>query len=79
MWDVNFAAATQVSVDRSLSFGNTIDNSRQVYPRARIVEYYLPGSHPETGSMDWRSLRLVFERQDDRWRLVGVIHGEWTI
>jgi len=79
VWDANFARAKQVSIDKPISYGNTLDNSRAAYPRARIVEYYLPGSDPPSGGMDWRSLRLVFERENDRWWLVGVIHGEWTI
>jgi UDP-N-acetyl-2-amino-2-deoxyglucuronate dehydrogenase len=29
--------------------------------------------------MDWRSLRLVFEKKNDIWYLVGIIHDQWTI
>jgi (p)ppGpp synthase/HD superfamily hydrolase len=29
--------------------------------------------------MDWRSLRLVFEKKDDIWYIVGIIHDQWTI
>jgi len=29
--------------------------------------------------MDWRSLKLVFKKYEDRFYLVGIIHSEWTI
>lgn len=39
-----------------------------------VVEYYLPGS----GSK-WNSLRLIFEKVDEQYYLVGVLHDGWTI
>jgi hypothetical protein len=37
------------------------------------------GFDPEYEGMDWRSLRLVFEKKNDIWYLVGIIHDQWTI
>ena len=64
VYSKDFAGAEQVSLDRRLGAGNTIDNSREFYPQAIIVEYYLPGENPEYGGLDWQSLRLVFVQQD---------------
>jgi hypothetical protein len=61
-----------------LGGGNSIDNSSEFYPEAKIVEYYFSGFDPQYGGMDWRSLRLVFSELNDTWYLVGVIHDEWT-
>lgn len=79
VYSKDFAAAKAVSFDQRLSSGNTIDNSREFYPDAVVVEYYLPGTDPQYGGMDWQSLRLVFQPVADQWRLVGIIHDEWTI
>ena len=44
------------------------------------MEYHVPGTNPDYGGMDWRSLRLVMEEGDDgKWDLRAVIHDEWTI
>lgn len=79
VYSKDFAAAEAVSFDQRLSVGNTIDNSREFYPDAIVVEYYLPGTDPQYGGMDWQSLRLVFQPVNDQWRLVAIIHDEWTI
>ena len=55
-----------------------MDNSSEIYPGASQVEYYFAGSE-EYGGMDWSSLRLVLEKQDEEWYLVGIIHDQWTI
>ncbi|MDD5470267.1 MAG: hypothetical protein PHO92_05750, partial [Candidatus Peribacteraceae bacterium] len=58
--------------------GNVLDNARDVYPGAQIVEYHFPGFDPQYEGMDWSSLRLVLEKFNSEWRLVGLIHDEWT-
>ena len=37
-----------------------------------------PGFDPQYEGMDWSSLRLVIEKYNSEWRLVDLIHGEWT-
>ena len=59
--------------------GNSIYNLRELYPKATIVEFNTPGTDPRYGGMDWRSLWIVMERVDDRWVVVGIVHGSWTI
>lgn len=80
VWDAPYLEEGSVAVDERQGHGNSLDNAAEVYPGARIVEYHIPGRNPDYGGMDWRSLRLVFERdQGDGWQLVGIIHDEWTI
>jgi hypothetical protein len=79
VYSKDFASAPQVSLDQRLGMGNTIDNSRDFYPEAVVVEYHIPGENPDYGGMDWQSLRLVFQQQDGAWYLAGIIHDEWTI
>ncbi|HHX02370.1 MAG TPA: hypothetical protein GX739_06850 [Firmicutes bacterium] len=75
----DFANAEQVGYNEVLSFGNMLENQFDVYPDAIIVEYYFPGFEPQYAGMDWKSLRLVFEQYNGSWKLVGIIHNEWTI
>ena len=86
VYSQDFAAATQIGYNHALSSGNTIDNSHDFYPDSIIVEYYLPGTNPDYGGMDWQSLKLVFQQippagneTGGQWFLVGIIHSQWTI
>lgn len=79
VFDTDYTSTTEVAHDRRQGRGNSLDNSREVYPDARIVEYHVPGHLPALEGLDWRSLRLVIGRHDGEWYLVGVIHDEWTI
>ena len=79
VYDADFMNAGQVSLDRTIGRGNTVNNANQFYPDASIVEYHFPGFEPVYDGMDWRSLRLVFEEVDGTWYLVGIIHDQWTV
>lgn len=78
IYDKDYANATQVIENRTDSRGNTINNLKEVYPNAQWVEYYLQGSEQYNG-MDWGSLILVFDQQNGQWKLVGIVHDQWTI
>ena len=78
VYDKDFARAPEVSYNTITNRGTLINNLLEVYPQAILVEYYVPGTDPRFGGMDWRSLWLVYERQGDDWYLVGIAHGEWT-
>lgn len=79
IYDRDFRSAPEVAVDRRLGSGNTPDNIDAVFPEATTVEYHVPGSDPGGGGLDWASLRLVLIRDEGEWRLLGVVHDEWTI
>lgn len=78
IYDVDFANMKRVSYNESLSTNPNYDNAFESYADAIIVEYHFLGSQRYDG-MDWRSLRLVFQRKGKTWYLVGVMHNEWTI
>ena len=80
LYDHDYLQARHVTYNSaSLSSGNLINNIRESYPAAIIVEYHFPGFEAKYGGMDWTSLWLVFEKQGSEWYLVGLVHGEWTI
>lgn len=79
IYDVDFVNAEETGYNKALGQGNSLNNSAEVYKTAIIVEYYFSGFDPQYEGMDWKSLRLVFEKVNDTWYLVGIIHDQWTI
>lgn len=75
VYDRDFAAAPEISYNRAIGSGNTIENTADMYPDAIMVEHHFPSS-PNT--LDWKSLRLLFEELDGAWYLVAIVHAEWT-
>ena len=79
IYSEDFKNAPEVGYNKVLSIGNALENQFEVYEAPIVVEYYYPGFNEEYEGMDWRSLRLVFEQYEDGWKLVGIIHNQWTI
>lgn len=79
IYSADFLNAEKIGYNEVLSFGNMLENQFEVYPGAIIVEYYFSGFNPEYDGMDWQSLRLVFQQDEEVWYLVGIIHNQWTI
>lgn len=79
IYTADFVNAEKVGYNEVLSSGNAIENQFEVYDNAIVVEYYFSGFKPEYEGMDWQSLRLVFQEHEGSWKLVGIIHNQWTI
>jgi len=75
----DFASSSQTAFNKTIGAGNTIDNTADAYPNAILFEAYDPGPDPQMKDFEWQCVRLLFERSSDRWFLVSVVHGEWTI
>lgn len=79
IYSADFLNPEQISYNRIIGKGNTINNTFEIYPNSIIVEYYFSGFDLNPEGFDWRSLKLVFEEKDDIWYLIGVINDHWTI
>lgn len=79
IYDMDFANAKDIGYNKFIGNGNSLNNCLEAYPGASTVEYHFPGQDPKYEGMDWRSLRLVFEKSANQWYLVGIIHDQWTI
>ncbi|MCZ0755632.1 hypothetical protein [Anoxybacillus sp. J5B_2022] len=79
VYDVDFASPHMIGNNVVIGKGNTLENIHDVYPNAVFVEFHFTGFDKQANGMDWRSLRLVFEKQGDTWYLVGIVHDQWTI
>lgn len=79
VFNVDYTQAPVIGIDTVMESGNALENVADSYPGCRFVEYHFPGIDPKNEGFDWCSLKLVFSPCQDSWRLVGVIHSEWTI
>lgn len=79
VYDQDYAHAEEQSLNKRIGEGNSLDNSREYYSDGMVVEYHFSGFDPQYAGMDWKSLRLVFQKENTQWYLVGIIHDEWTI
>jgi predicted small lipoprotein YifL len=80
VYDANFLEDAETGLNESLGEGTTINNLNEVYPQEThdFVEFHIAGIDPTYEGMDWRSLRLVFEKNGMDRSLVGIIHDQWT-
>ena len=79
VYDRDYVDARRGEPDERLGQGNTLSNLPDAFgAEATFVEYHVPGTE-QYGGMDWGSLRLVFVPTADGWRLVGIVHDQWTI
>jgi copper amine oxidase-like protein len=79
IYTADFINAEVIGYNEVLSRGNMTENQFEVYKNAIVVEYYFSGFNPDFAGIDWQSLRLVFEQYEGDWKLVGIIHNQWTI
>jgi hypothetical protein len=79
IYDQDFLNPEIIGINSIVGFGNTLVNINDVYPNGEFVEFHFSGFDPQYEGMDWRSLILVFEEVGTEWKLIGIVHNEWTI
>jgi len=79
VYDADFLAKGQVTVNEITYSGNTANNVKEAYPGCEFTEFMIPEIDPQYEGADWRALRLVFKKENDKIYLVGIIHNEFTI
>lgn len=80
VYDADFINKGEISLNTVLGESTTLSNLNEVYPQESyaFVEYHISGIDPDVEGMDWRSLRLVFEKIGQDHALVGIVHDQWT-
>lgn len=79
VFNVDYTRAPVLGVDQVIGSGNSLENVTEAYPKGRFVEFHFPGLIAENKGFDWCSLKLVFEEYQGDYKLVGIIHSQWTI
>lgn len=78
VYNADYISAPMLGVNTVFSSGNSLENVAESYPEGVFVEFYFPGIEAKNGGFDWCGLKLVFETVSKEYRLVGLIHSEWT-
>ncbi|HHZ02107.1 MAG TPA: hypothetical protein GX396_04120 [Tissierellia bacterium] len=79
IYSEDFISAPEIGYNEIISKGSMFENQFEVYEKPIVVEFYIPEIDPQFEGLDWQSLRLVFEEYEGNWKLVGIIHNQWTI
>ncbi len=79
VFNVDYTQAPVIGVDQVIGSGNSLENVAEAYPDGRFAEFHFPGLIEENKGFDWCSLKLVFEEYNGDYKLVGMIHSQWTI
>ena len=79
VYDEDYLNPHIVGVNYIIGTGNSLINIATVYPTASFVEFHFTGFDPQYGGLDWSSLILAFENVAGDWKLIGIIHNQWTI
>lgn len=79
VYDSDYTQASEIGIDRVMTGGNALENLAEVYQGCRFVDFSIPSADPINDGLDWSSLKLVFQMENNCWYLVGIVHGEWTI
>ncbi|WP_226669959.1 hypothetical protein [Metabacillus litoralis] len=79
IYDASFDEEDEIVFNPKKARGNMIRNVKEIFPGAHVVEYYVKGTE-EYDNMDWKALNLAFEQDESgEWKLVAIVHDQWTI
>ena len=79
VFDKDYTLASVIGVDTIVKSGNSLENIQEVFPNARFIDFHIPGTDPDSGGLDWSSLRFGFEEYMGELKLTVILHSEWTI
>ena len=79
VFDQDYTTAPVIGRNYVVMSGNSIENVKEAYPDCQFVDFHFPGFDEQVGGMDWCTLRLVFREYEGSYKIVGIIHAQWTI
>ncbi|MDQ1855069.1 hypothetical protein [Chryseobacterium sp. WLY505] len=69
---------SQYSLNKFIGGGNSLNNLKEIYPKADFTENYIKGTE-KYSEMDWKTVRFVFEEFQGKYYLIAVVNDQWTI
>lgn len=79
VYSADFVNAEKTSLNQILGKGNSLNNMDVVYKDCDFVENYFSGFDKQYEGIDWCSLKLVFEKYQDKYFLIAIVHDQWTV
>jgi hypothetical protein len=79
VFDEDYTNSPVIGRNYIVKSGNSIENVKDVFPDCEFVEFHFPGFDSQYEGMDWRTLRLVFKEYEGTYKIVAIVHDQWTI
>jgi len=79
IYDASFMNEGIPYLNTKVQRGNTTNNIYDVYSGNMIVEYYIPGKKKLYEWADRRSLTIIMSKENNQWKVKGIVHDERTI
>lgn len=79
VYNADFLNAEKRTVNKMIGGGNSLNNLEEMYNGCNFSESYFSGFDKKFEGMDWCCLRLVFNKYNGKYYLVGIVHDQWTI
>lgn len=79
VYDEDYLNPHMIGINNVIGQGNSLNNVSSIYSNASFVEFHFTGFDPQYAGMDWTSLILVFEQVAGDWKLIAIVHNQWTI
>lgn len=77
VYDADFLNTKEKSINSFINNDSRFTNLRLVYPSGSFVLYHIPGINPKYSGMDFKTLVIVFKKENGKAWLVGVVHDQW--
>ncbi len=80
VYDAPYADTREISYHDDANVGFPTSNCFEVYPHSIVAEYRVSeAGAKENNDVNWRSIRLVFQKYQKAWLLTGIIHEQWML
>ena len=78
VYDKDYLNASQIAFNYSISQGNSMENTKDIFEDCIFVDFYDEGTQ-EYGNLDWTSLKIVMEKYDGEFKVVAIVHSSYTL
>lgn len=79
VFNQDYTTAPVIGRNCIIKYGNSIENVQMAFPDCQFIEFHFPGFDEQCGVMDWCTLRIVFREYEGAFKIVAIIHAQWTI
>jgi hypothetical protein len=79
IYNRDYLNADEVGVNRVIGKGNSLDTILTDAGNRTVVAFHFKGFEPEFKGMDWTTLYLVFDFENDAYKLRGIAKNNWSI
>ncbi len=79
IYDAKFMTDGVSYLNTKVQRWTVLNNIYDIYSGDTILEYYIPGTSKLYEGMDWKSLTIIFSKENKLRKIKGIVHWERTI